>query len=158
MKSVVDGRTSVLLFAACIVWTNCGDSESPLAPSPTDLLTGTYAFVSLTAKANNITIGASDLADLDGPGELPVGAITGSLQLTETTSVFRWVTTPAGAAPIVATAQGTHTILGSMITFMITSSTGTQAVPVGTDTLSFDLSGNTLTLEDDEKRFVYQRQ
>ena len=94
--------------------------------------------------------------DLDGPGALPEGAI--SLELTATSSTFTFIVTPIGAAATTAIGSGTYTLSGSTITFNIIESSLTETVPVGTDTLAFRISGNRLTLEDDEKRFVYDQE
>ena len=87
----------VLIF--CIAWTGCGADDNPLTPTQ---LAGTYTLVSFADVAGNVTVRAGDILDLDGPGALPEGAITGSLELTETTATFIFTVTPAGSPPTTA--------------------------------------------------------
>ena len=154
MKRTINNLILFVFLTTCIAWINCGDDENPLAPSQ---LAGTYTFVSLTDKVDNITTNAGDIVDLDGPGALPEGAITGSLELTETTFTFTFIVTPAAAAPIPLTALGTYAINGSTITTTLTSST-IPGFELGTDIFTISLSGNRLTFEDDETRFVFDKQ
>ncbi len=69
MKRTINNLILFVFLATCIAWINCGDDENPLAPSQ---LAGTYTFVSVTDKVDNITTNAGDIDDLDGPGPLPL--------------------------------------------------------------------------------------
>ena len=155
MKRIINNLILFVFLATCIAWINCGDDENPLAPSQ---LAGTYTFVSITFKVDNITTNAGDIDDLDGPGPLPEGAITGTLELTETTFTFTFTITPAVAAPATVTASGTYAISGSTLTATVTSSTSTDVFELGPNTLTISVSGNRLTFEDDETRFVFDKQ
>ena len=154
MKRAINNLILFVFLATCIAWINCGDDENPLEPSQ---LAGTYTFVSVTDKVDNITTNTGDTQDLDGPGPLPGGAITGSLELTETTFTFTIIVTPTGAPSVTVTASGTYTISGSTMTTTVTSSTIPE-LEVGTDTFTISLSGNRLTLENDETRLVFDKQ
>jgi heat shock protein HslJ len=154
MKRTINSLILIALLTTAIFWITCGDDDNPVAPRE---LAGTYTFVSLTDKIENFTINAGDMVDLDGPGALPAGALTGTLELTETTFTFTFTITPAGAAPITLTASGTYTISGSTLTAVTIGST-VPGLEVGTETLEISLSGNRLTLEDDETKLVFDKQ
>ncbi len=154
MKRTINNLILFVFLATCIAWINCGDDENPLEPSQ---LTGTYTFGSLTDKVDNSTTNAGDILDLDGPGALPEGAITGTLEFTETTFTFTFIITPAAAPPVTVTSLGTYTISDSTITVTTTSST-VPGIELGADTFTISLNGNRLTFEDDETRFVFDKQ
>ena len=63
----------------------------------------------------------------------------------------------AGAAAVTVTSLGTYTISDSTITVTTTSSTIPE-IELGADTFTISLNGNRLTFEDDETRFVFDKQ
>jgi len=121
MKPTINNLILFVFLATCIVWIDCGDGDdNPLEPIE---LTGTYAFVSLTDKTDNTTFNAGDIVDLDGPGALPEGALTGILEFTETTFTVTFTIIPTGAPPQTFTASGTYATDGATLTFNVMSST-----------------------------------
>ncbi|MFQ5707487.1 MAG: hypothetical protein ACE5HO_08580 [bacterium] len=139
----------LVLLMASIFWIACGDGDNPLAPSK---LSGSWKFVSLTDKASSTTMTAGDQVDINGL----TGTITGTLVLTETTFTFTFTITPTGAPPQTLTFSGTYTISSSTLTAVVTNST-IPDVEVGTTTFTITRSGNRLTFEDNESKWVYEK-
>ncbi len=154
MKPTINNLILFVFLATCIAWINCGDDENPLEPSQ---LTGTYTFGSLTDKVDNITIDACDIVDLDGPGALPEGALTGILEFTETTFTVTFTIIPTGAPPQTFTASGTYATDGATLTFNVMSST-LSIFPVGPGFARFSLTGDRLEIEIDVIIFVFDKQ
>jgi len=154
MGRSLNTAVSFTLLTTCVLWISCGGNDNPLDPDP---FAGTYALVSFTNKADGITIDAGEELELHGLS----GAMTGSAELTGTTFTLILVITPTGDTPIVLTAHGTYTIGGSGriddadLTVTVTNSTIPDVQ--GTETLSIRLSGNRLTIEDDEGKLVFDR-
>ncbi|MFQ5772104.1 MAG: hypothetical protein ACE5HX_16325 [bacterium] len=150
MKRTINNLILFVLLTTSISWIYCGDDDNPLAPSK---LAGTWTFVSLTDKSDNTTINAGDQVDFDGL----TGTITGTLVLTETTFTITFTITPTGAPPQTLGFSGTYTISGSTLTVVVSSS-DIPDIDVGTSTFTISRSGNRLTFEDSEARFVYEKQ
>ncbi len=155
MKPTINNLILFVFLATCIVWIDCGDGDdNPLEPIE---LTGTYAFVSLTDKTDNTTFNAGDIVDLDGPGALPEGALTGILEFTETTFTVTFTIIPTGAPPQTFTASGTYATDGATLTFNVMSST-LSIFPVGPGFARFSLTGDRLEIEIDVIIFVFDKQ
>ncbi|RMF57458.1 MAG: hypothetical protein D6743_18955 [Calditrichaeota bacterium] len=127
----------------------CDGDDNPLEVSQ---LTGTYTMVSITDKVDNVTTSAGDVSQIGGV----TGVVTGALDVTETTFTLSLTITPAAGSAVTLTATGFYTLNGSKMSFTITTTT----IPDidGTGTLDIDLTGNRLTLEDDETKLVFDKQ
>ncbi|MFQ5603863.1 MAG: hypothetical protein ACE5HS_11390 [bacterium] len=150
MERTIKKITLFVFLTSSFTWFYCGDDANPLAPKE---LAGSWTFVSLTNKIDNITISAGDQADIGGM----TGIITGTLELTETTFTFTFTISATGIPPQSLAFSGTYSISGSTLTAIVSSST-VPDIEVGTNTFTISRSGDRMTFEDDESKWVYDKQ
>jgi len=160
MKRILNISMAVVLLATPIFWLNC-DGDNPAAIDLNDPSTfpGTYNLVSLTDKTGELgipgtTFTAGEPLQLTVEGVTLTVTITGSLVLTETRYTFLQIVkiSVPGFPDVMETESdtGTYSISGS--TLSIVSDDGT------TDTTTISVSGNRVTLEDDEVKLVLEKQ
>ena len=157
MKRILKMFIAFVLLTTPIFWLNC-DGDNPAAIDLNDPSTfpGTYDLVSLTDKGGDFgvpdaTFTAGEPLQLFFQG-VPILTITitGSLVLTETKYTITQSVEIAGGGTETETDTGTYFISGS--TSSAISDDG------GTETFTISVSGNRLTLENDEIKFVFEKQ
>ncbi len=154
MKHFINNSILAVCLICSFILIGCSD-DNPVNPEQMIELSDEYTLFSITDKGDNITTNAGSLTDLDGAaGPSPEGILTGSIEFTETAFTFTLVLTPSGAAPITLAASGTYSINEAAISFVVEES-GIPDVEVSTLIMNANLRGNRLTLEDDERRLVF---
>ena len=160
MKHILNISMAFVLLATPIFWLNCDEDN----PAGVDLnnpstIPGTYNLVSLTDKTGEMgvpgtTFTAGEPLQVIVEGVTITITITGSLVLAETRYTFAQtvkISSP-GAPDAMETVSdtGTYSISGS--TLSAVSDEG------GTETFTISVSGNRITLEDDEVKLVLEKQ